>query len=78
MRGLLCAPSTKQKERGRVPPLLKLISLLLNVENLASIIETAGFTYAVGHMIRAAVGARNNTGHIEFPNGATPFISSCL
>ena len=61
-----------------MPPLLKLISLLLNVEYLASVIETAGLANAVGQMIRAAVGARDNTGHVKFPNGTAPFISSCL
>jgi len=61
-----------------VPPLLKLISLPLYVKNLASIIVTAGFTYAVGQMIRTAVGARNNTGRFEFPMRAASLVSSCL
>ena len=60
-----------------MPPLFTL-KILLYVENLASVVVTAGFAYAVGHVVSAAVRARNDTGRFELPDAAASLVSSGL
>ena len=75
--GMQLASSDQSKRRkGQTPFLLKLLLVLLNIDDDTALVLTAGLACTVGHAESTAVGALYNAGSGELPHGRTSLITS--
>lgn len=69
--------SKKQKEEGlhTFPPLAALLALF-NSDDCPALVLTASLADTMGHAESTAVGALDDIGSGELPNGRTPLVTS--
>ena len=75
--GMQLASSDQSKRRkGQTPFLLKLLLVLLNIDDYTALVLTASLASTMGHAESTAVGALYDAGSGELPHGRTSLITS--
>ena len=70
-----CSDQSKRR-KGQTPFLLKLLLVLLNIDDDTALVLTASLASTMGHAESTAVGALYDAGSGELPHGRTSLITS--
>jgi len=69
-------PTQSKRRKGQTPFLLKLLLVLLNIDDDTALILTASLASTMGHAESTAVGALYDAGSGELPHGRPSLITS--
>ena len=72
----LTSSDQSKRRKGQTPFLLKLLLVLLNIDDYTALVLTASLAGAVRHAESAAVGALYYAGSGELPHGRPSLVTS--